>query len=531
MNPRTSGRGAALRLALALLLAVSWAPRSALAAPSPEEFVKFYVVAVAYGGQPEQLPSIAERLLGDRNRATELFDMNKGRPQPAGGNLTDIGTLRPGWYLVLPWDALGTGVRYGALPVTPPAAPPPDIAPASGTPTPSTSGAPARREGCTASAAASRPGTNWGQVRLAPEVAWDRSRGADVLVALVDSGVDTQVSALAGRVAPGADMVTGAANGNVDCTGSGTALAGIIAGGTNGNGAAVGVAPEAEILPVRVVDNADRATPDDVASGITVAVSAGAGVIALGGVTNPADEVVADAIADAAEHDVVVIIAAPAGPSAQPASPGPASTAQLAPGAASTSPPAAGVLRVGGVGAEGQLAAQYRPGSVDVVAPGIDVASVGAAGTGAVVGSGTEYAVAFVAGAAALVRAAFPTMNAADVARQLTLTAAPVGPAGDAGTAEDSRYGAGMIDLAAAVAEPLAGDAGGIPFGGDPALWSLAALGGLALALVAAILWRLRARGWREAAAADDDVDGRPEESAAQTVMPRWPAGVADEDR
>ena len=42
--------------------------------------------------------------------------MNNGRLQPDGGSLQNPDIIKPGWILQLPMDALGPGVKVGALP-------------------------------------------------------------------------------------------------------------------------------------------------------------------------------------------------------------------------------------------------------------------------------------------------------------------------------------------------------------------------------------------------------------------------------
>jgi len=94
---------------------------------------KHYVVRLPVDGRREYLFEIAARLLGDGNRADEIFELNRGRPQPDGSALTDPAVLRPGWILVLPADASGPDVRIGPVPgITPPTPTPqsPTAAPA-----------------------------------------------------------------------------------------------------------------------------------------------------------------------------------------------------------------------------------------------------------------------------------------------------------------------------------------------------------------------------------------------------------------
>jgi nucleoid-associated protein YgaU len=56
-----------------------------------------YTVAVG-----DTLSSIARAQLGSAARFTEIYDLNKGRPQAVGGTLTDPSVLRVGWVLRLP---------------------------------------------------------------------------------------------------------------------------------------------------------------------------------------------------------------------------------------------------------------------------------------------------------------------------------------------------------------------------------------------------------------------------------------------
>ena len=50
----------------------------------------------------DTLWDLAERYLGDGYRSTEIFELNRGRPQPDGGALTDPSVIRPGWVLRIP---------------------------------------------------------------------------------------------------------------------------------------------------------------------------------------------------------------------------------------------------------------------------------------------------------------------------------------------------------------------------------------------------------------------------------------------
>lgn len=103
--------------ALALLAGPRPAPAAAAQAPAA---VKYYAVSSSYQGQPEFMFEIAQRFLGNGNRATDIFDLNKGHQEPDGSTVTDPTVIRPGWFLQLPGDAKGDGVTTGVIPTVHP---------------------------------------------------------------------------------------------------------------------------------------------------------------------------------------------------------------------------------------------------------------------------------------------------------------------------------------------------------------------------------------------------------------------------
>ncbi|MEV4845972.1 S8 family serine peptidase [Micromonospora matsumotoense] len=442
----------AKRSILARLLAVAMAgcvllaptgPSVAKATSDPQPYVKYYVVVAQYQGQSESLTAIARRFLGSGERSAEIYHLNTGRVQPDGSRLTDPGVLKAGWQLVLPWDAAGEGVKYGQLPTgkrpTPSARPTgttsPGPAAGSPSPSPSRTSASPRPGGtgpkCTATTGSSSR-SDWAQLRMAADSAWTLTRGNGVKVAVVDTGVDATLQQLSGRVAVGADVTVGNGRGDTDCLGSGTAMAGIIAGDSSVDGSPVGIAPDATILPVRVVRGSGAARAADAANAIEVAVSAGASVVAVGSHVDLGDPAVASSVATALDHDVLLVAGAP--------------TKAVTPPSPAGRSGGGALLFAGGVGAGDQLAEQYVEGAVEVVAPGVDVASLGVGGGRAVSNTGTEFAVAFVAGQAALIRAAQPDLTAAQVKDRIRSTADAIGA-----TVSDTKYGSGMINPAASV--------------------------------------------------------------------------------
>jgi hypothetical protein len=308
-------------------------------------------------------------------------------------------------------------------------------------------------------------------------------------------------------------VVAGSDRGDVDCLGTGTRMASIVAAQPAQHGAPTGIAPDATVMPVRVVTAAPKAQAADVATAINVAVSAGATVIALGGYASPQDPAVASAIASAANHDVVVVA--------------PARTQDQAAGLGG---PVAALLRVGGVSVDGRPVAPYVAGGVDVVAPGLNIATLGLNGAGVQSASGTQYAVAYVAGEVALVRAAYPQLTAAAVAQRVKLTADKLG-----NSVPDGQYGYGMINPGTAVSEALPNEtqygqhspapaAGGQ--GGRTAVTLVAGLVGLVALLLLILRVRNTLRHDRDAEPAEEneseeEADGTRPTVALMTRPPR----------
>ncbi|HET7483619.1 MAG TPA: S8 family serine peptidase [Actinomycetota bacterium] len=137
----------------------------------------------------------------------------------------------------------------------------------------------------------------WALKKIGAEQAWATSTGSNVLVAVVDTGVDLTHPDLQANIVsyPDADLVDpngactttkkGASScvqdGAQDLNGHGTHVAGIIAADANNGIGVAGVAPDAKILPVRVLDQYGDGTTDDVAGGIHYAADRGARIINL----------------------------------------------------------------------------------------------------------------------------------------------------------------------------------------------------------------------------------------------------------
>ncbi|MDG4795726.1 S8 family serine peptidase [Micromonospora sp. WMMD1082] len=282
---------------------------------------------------------------------------------------------------------------------------------------------------------------SWPQGRMAPHLVWPLTGGRGTVVAVVDTGVSRVSPSLAGAVRSGRDVVTGGPATD-DCLGRGTALAGIVAARPTPGTAMAGMAPESEVLPIRVVDPAGRVPPDALADGIRAAAAERATVILVGAGVPIDSAGLRAAVAEAVAADSLIVAVATTGDDGSEVS-YPAAYPQ--------------VLAVTGVNVDGAPIAAGDPsqaggrqGSVDLAAPAAGGYSIGPAGPGHYRVGGPAVAAAYVAGTAALVRSYHPGLGWSQVRDRLLATAEPP-PARYAGA-----LGAGTVDPYAAVSGVVA---------------------------------------------------------------------------
>jgi subtilisin family serine protease len=294
--------------------------------------------------------------------------------------------------------------------------------------------------------------------------AWSITQGKGVLVAVIDSGVDPDVSDLVGNVEKGEPNFSGVDTppSNLNWGVHGTWMASLIAGHGNGpddDSGIIGMAPESTILSIRVIT--DSTDPNDaayerepaakgqreLAHGITYAVTHHAQVISMSlGYSQPSRPV-REALQDAYEHNVVVVASA-------------GNDGGLAgKGNAQYSFPAnyPGVLGVAAVNSAGQVASFSSENlSVQVAAPGDKVPAQGRGSQYWSV-SGTSPACALTAGVVALIKAKYPQLTDSQVITAITSSTTPsTRPPGG----YDQQIGFGEVNAAAALtaAGRLAGE-------------------------------------------------------------------------
>jgi subtilisin family serine protease len=163
----------------------------------------------------------------------------------------------------------------------------------------------------------------WVLQMLNVEQAWNVTRGAHVTVAVIDSGVDPNVSDLSGAVIPGPDFTQlKTSPDNPNWGQHGTWMASIIAGrgdGFDDQDGIIGVAPAATILSIRVIPDTtdpgykkydgepESMIQDELADGIMEAISRHAQVISMSiGYSAPSAAVRA-ALQDAYSKGIVLV--------------------------------------------------------------------------------------------------------------------------------------------------------------------------------------------------------------------------------
>lgn len=275
-------------------------------------------------------------------------------------------------------------------------------------------------------------------------------RGLGVKVAVVDTGVDLSNTRLSKQLLPGASLIAGTTGGQDD-NGHGTFVAGLIAGALN-SAYTAGLAPDAQIIPVKVLAANGSGTDASVSQGIAYAAAQGARVINLSlGAPGPLST---SGLMSALQAGSLIVAAAGNSGTANPDWPARYAKEAWAAGR---------IIAVGAVDSNNVIASwSNRAGDTAawfIVAPGVNLVSsfwkAGAPGSSSALlysGSGTSFAAPLVSATAADILSKWSYLTSAQVAQILFQTATPLGSGTKA--KPDPVYGWGLLNVRAAL-EPV----------------------------------------------------------------------------
>lgn len=266
----------------------------------------------------------------------------------------------------------------------------------------------------------------WNLPSIEAEKGWKLSKGNDqVIIAVLDTGVQSNHPDLQGKLIAGTNIVDSAAEPDDD-VGHGTHVSGIIGATVNNGEGVAGVSWYNKIMPIKVLDNSGAGSTYSVAKGIIWAVDHGAKVINMSLGNYAQADFLHDAIKYAYERDVVMIAASgndnterPGYPAAYPE-----------------------VFAVASTNSKKEKSSFSNFGDyIDVAAPGDSIASTYPGSQYAAL-SGTSMASPHVAALAGLIRSVNPDLTNVEVMEIMRTSAIDLGTKG-----KDIYFGYGEIDV------------------------------------------------------------------------------------
>jgi subtilisin family serine protease len=282
------------------------------------------------------------------------------------------------------------------------------------------------------------------------------ANGHGITIGEIDTGVNASLPELSGNVMHGTDLGSDGGDGTVDRDadpfGHGTAMASLMVGHA-GQDDILGVAPDAQVLPVAVPINGTTDDAGDEANGFLLqairwAADHGARIINMSlGAPRDNSDVVRSCPSD--EQDAIdyalgkgAIVVASGGNSGADGSPIEEPSVCL------------GVVSVGAVDSTGAVATfSSRHPYLTVTAPGVNVPTIGRIAGQAFSGDGTSQAAAITSGGLAVIWSKYPTLTASQVVARLLATVD-----GKRAT-RDPAFGYGTIDIGRAVAADVPANA------------------------------------------------------------------------
>ena len=273
----------------------------------------------------------------------------------------------------------------------------------------------------------------WALAKIEAEAAWKVSTGSNITIAVIDSGVDLDHPELEARVVEGYDFVNGDTEADDDY-GHGTLVAGVAAATTNNDIGIAGLAWNAQIMPVKVLDGQGRGMSSNLTCALYWAADEGADVINISIISFGPSFGMQSAVNYAANEGVLIFSAA--GNLFEEGNP--------------VTYPAAhnNVIAVAATDKDDAHAWFSSAGAfVDIAAPGVSIYSPFPPTHDEYRSVyGTSLATPYGAGLAALVLSAAPSLSSEEVESVIQQSAVDLGDTG-----KDVKFGHGRIDASAAI--------------------------------------------------------------------------------
>lgn len=266
----------------------------------------------------------------------------------------------------------------------------------------------------------------WGYYRVGADKALEAGyKGEGVIVAVLDTGIDMNHPDLIDNIVDGWNFVDNT-NDVSDLDNHGTMVSGIIAARANNSLGIVGVAPEARIMPLKVMDS-DGGTLRDIASAIRYAADNGAKIITMsfGGQYTRFSTFTERAIDYASKQGCILVAAA-----------GNDNTDELVFPASYEQVIAVSAIDQNDLRADFSNYGNY----LDFCAPGINIISTGKDGN-YFMANGTSFSTPFISGLIALMLADNPQLSTEEIRNNLQIHAQDLGEEG-----WDQNYGWGLAN-------------------------------------------------------------------------------------
>ncbi|MHB8747461.1 MAG: S8 family serine peptidase [Gammaproteobacteria bacterium] len=268
----------------------------------------------------------------------------------------------------------------------------------------------------------------WHLAKIGAPTAWDTAKGDGVIVAIIDSGVDSTHPDLAGKLVPGWNLYDNNSN-TSDVYGHGTEVAGVVGALSNNSLGVTSVAWNTKLMPVRVSMSDGSAYLSTIANGITWAADHGANIANCSFATLTGSSTIQNAANYMRSKGGIVVVAAGNY------------------GTLDSTPNTTAMISVSATDSRDALTSwsSYGP-YVDVAAPGAGIGTTTNGGGYAAV-SGTSFSSPMTAAVLALEKSANPALSNTQLESILESTAVDLGTPG-----YDYYFGYGRINAAAAVA-------------------------------------------------------------------------------